>query len=51
VTRRVKNLVEKRCVGVKNVFGESGDGYQLLKKYGISTQRIISAVKKVIKRK
>jgi len=38
-------------VGVKNVFGESGDGYQLLKKYGISTQGIISAVKKVIKRK
>lgn len=38
-------------VGVNNTFGESGDGYELLTKYKISTQAIISAVKKVIKRK
>jgi len=38
-------------VGVKNSFGESGDGYELLKKYGISTTAIVGACKKVIKRK
>lgn len=38
-------------VGVQNTFGESGDGYELLKKYGVSTQAIIKAVKKVISRK
>lgn len=38
-------------VGVKNTFGESGDGYQLLKKYGVSAQAIVKASKKVISRK
>lgn len=38
-------------VGVKNTFGESGDGYALMKKYGVSTDAVIKAAKKVILRK
>ena len=38
-------------VGVQNTFGESGSGYELLKKYGVSTNAIVKAVKKVILRK
>lgn len=38
-------------IGVEDSFGESGNGYELLKKYKISTSEIIKRVKKVIKRK
>jgi len=38
-------------VGMKDSFGESGGGYELLEKYGISTKKVINAVKKAIKRK
>ncbi|MBU1202236.1 MAG: transketolase family protein [Nanoarchaeota archaeon] len=38
-------------VGVKNVFGESGKSEELLKKYGLTHKEIITAAKKVIKRK
>jgi transketolase len=38
-------------VGVKNTFGESGDGYELLKKYSVSVAAIVKASKKVIARK
>lgn len=38
-------------IGTENTFGESGDGYELLEKYNISTKEIIKRVKKVLKRK
>ena len=38
-------------VGMKDSFGESGGGYELLEKYGMSTKEIVTAAKKVIKRK
>ncbi|USN44093.1 MAG: transketolase family protein [Candidatus Woesearchaeota archaeon] len=37
-------------VGVNDSFGESGEGYELLEKYGISTANIVKAAKKVLKR-
>ncbi len=38
-------------VGVNDIFGESGSGYDLLEKYKVSTKEIIKKVKKVLKRK
>ena len=38
-------------VGVKDTFGESGGGYELLSKYGISIKEILIAAKRVLKRK
>ncbi|MGE4283215.1 MAG: transketolase family protein [Clostridia bacterium] len=38
-------------VGVEDVFAESGDYEQLLKKYGLSAENIINKVEKVLKRK
>ncbi|MEK7264183.1 MAG: transketolase family protein [Bacteroidota bacterium] len=38
-------------VAVRDTFGESGTGEQLMKKYGIDKDAIVSAVKKVLKRK
>ena len=37
-------------IGVEDSFGESGEGYELLKKYNISTEEIVKRVKKVMKR-
>jgi len=38
-------------VGVKDTFGESGSGNELLKKYGLTSEKITEAAKKVINRK
>jgi len=38
-------------VAVNDTFGESGGGAELMKKYGIAKDAIVSAVKKVLKRK
>jgi len=38
-------------IGVQDTFGESGDGDELLKKYGLSPEKIIEAVKRIIKMK
>ena len=38
-------------VAVNDTFGESGKGEELMKKYGIHTGDIVSAVKRVLKRK
>lgn len=38
-------------IGANDTFGESGNGKDLMKKYGISKEFIIEAVKKAIKRK
>ncbi len=46
-----ENPVPQEFVGVKDSFGESGQGYELLEKYGISVKEIVKASKKVIKRK
>ncbi len=46
-----KNPVPVELVGMPDSFGESGEPEKLLKKYGMTKQDIIRAVKKVIKRK
>ncbi|NLK01232.1 MAG: transketolase family protein, partial [Clostridia bacterium] len=38
-------------VGVRDVFGESGEPEELLRKYGLSPEGVVGAVKKVIQRK
>jgi transketolase len=38
-------------IGANDTFGESGNGKELMKKYGISSEHIIEAVKKAITRK
>jgi len=38
-------------VGLRDVFGESGEPYDLLKKYGLTDTNIVDAVKKIIKLK
>lgn len=38
-------------IGMQNVFGESGSPSELLEKYGMTSPHIITAVRKVIKRK
>jgi transketolase len=43
--------VPQEYVAVNDSFGESGTPDQLMKKYGLDTEDIIKAVKKVIKRK
>ena len=37
-------------IGVENSFGESGNGYELLEKYNISSKEIVKRVKKVLSR-
>ncbi|MBU0671989.1 MAG: transketolase family protein, partial [Candidatus Margulisbacteria bacterium] len=49
-------LVENACVpmarvGVKDMFGESGQPAELLVKYGLTPNDIIAAVRNVLKRK
>jgi transketolase len=47
-----RNLpVPQEFVGVDDSFGESGAPMELMTKYGIDTQNIISAVLKVLARK
>ncbi len=43
--------VPLRRVGVKDTFGESGNPEELLKKYGLTAQEIVIAVREVIKQK
>lgn len=43
--------VPQEFVGMQDCFGQSGKGIELLKKYGMAFPDIISAVRKVIKRK
>ena len=38
-------------IGVKDRFGESGEPHQLLEKFGLTAEKIIEAVRRVIKRK
>ncbi len=38
-------------IGANDTFGESGGGKELMKKYGISCEHIVEAVKRAIKRK
>lgn len=47
----MNNPVPQEYVAVNDSFGESGTPDQLMKKYGLDTEDIIKAVKKVIKRK
>jgi transketolase len=43
--------VPQEMIGVENTFGESGDGYKLLKKYNITTKEIVLRSKRLMKRK
>jgi len=45
------NLVPMEFVGVEDSFGESGTPTQLMKKYGLSSEKIMEKCKKVILRK
>lgn len=48
----VKNFpVPIEFVGMPDCFGESGQPYELMDKYGMTSKHIIAAVKKVLKRK
>ena len=38
-------------VGVNDTFGESGEGDELLEKYGLSSQHIIAAARRAVARK
>ncbi len=38
-------------VGVQDVFGESGDGFELLDKYGLTAAKVAEAARKVVKRR
>ena len=43
--------VPLEMVGIKDTFGESGLAEELFKKYGLTVDNIVKAVKRVIKRK
>jgi transketolase len=43
--------VPQEFVAIRDTFGESGNGSELMKKYGIAKDDIVAAVKKVLKRK
>jgi transketolase len=43
--------VPQEFVAVRDTFGESGKGDELMKKYGIAKDDIVKAVKKVFQRK
>ncbi len=46
-----KHPTPQEFIGLKDVFGESGDPEKLIEKYGMGVKDIKKAVKKVIKRK
>jgi transketolase len=43
--------IPQEFVGVRDEYGQSGDGFELLDEYGLNKEGIIKAVKKVLKRK
>lgn len=45
-----KYPVKIKRLGMNDSFGESGNGYELLEKYGISTDKIVEAVLEMIKK-
>ena len=47
----LNNPTPMEFVAVNDSFGESGKPEELMEKYGLGTQNIIDAVKKVLKRK
>jgi transketolase len=53
----VSEVVSEECpvvvkkIGVKDIFGESGTPAELLKKYGLTAEDIVTAVKEAISKK
>ena len=53
----VSEVVSEECpvvvkkIGVKDIFGESGTPAELLKKYGLTAEDIVNAVKEAISKK
>ncbi len=43
--------VPLRIIGVEDTFGESGEGFELLDKYGLTAQKVLKAAMDVIRRK
>jgi len=43
--------VPMEFVGVRDVFGESGDGFELLEKYGLTAAKVVEAARRVMKRR
>ena len=46
-----KNPTPMEFVGMQDTFGESGNSWELVEKYGLSAKDIVSAAKRAIKRK
>ena len=46
-----KNPTPMEFVGMQDIFGESGNPWELVEKYGLSEKDIVQAVKRVIKKK
>ena len=46
-----KNPTPMEFVGMQDTFGESGNSWELVEKYGLSAKDIVQAVKRAIKRK
>ncbi|MCJ2519420.1 MAG: transketolase family protein, partial [Candidatus Thermoplasmatota archaeon] len=40
-----------KIIGVPDTFGESGEGFELLEKYGLTAQKMLKAAMDVIRRK
>jgi transketolase len=38
-------------IGIKDIFTESGSAFELLEKYGLTSNDIVAAAKRVIERK
>ena len=43
--------VPVEMVGVRDTFGESGDGFELLEKYGLNAAKIVEAARKVMRQR
>lgn len=43
--------VPVRIVGVEDIFGESGEAFELLEKYGLTTEKLLKAAMDILRRK
>ena len=43
--------VPMEFVGVQDVFGESGDAFELMEKYGLTASKVAEAAQRVVKRR
>jgi len=43
--------VPMEFVGVQDVFGESGEAFELMEKYGLTAAKVVEAAMRVVERK